>query len=300
MILGVQSLLKFTRIVLINIVHFIIGKKIDFVIYHNYVEQLHLGLPISRFYNSKIIYYFHGSAICEFPIYKINLINQCSGLITISGENNDCINTEFKNIINNIEYEKIEYFNLNLNPEKVYFVSTSNIEENKNIHYLIDLFSDLSIANSNIVLHLYGKVSDVNYFNDKIKAKLNTLDNVFYFGPKSNSELISLLHNYHAIFQLSKFKEGNSMSVIEAIVYGKIPAIVNNIGGMPLVVNNELFGCVINCNDSNEINLNKIQNKILDFTNYSRLIKNILEQGREYFSPNKSSLLLEEFLQRIQ
>ena len=123
---------------------------------------------------------------------------------------------------------------------KTLFLSSSNIDRNKNIHHVITLFLKLEL---NAELHLYGRIIDEFYFDTVIEPLLlEAKGRIKYLGVCSHRKLIHRLPRYSFVFQLSAKMEGNSMSIIEAMVQGNVIPIVSNVGGLPEIVGHGRYG----------------------------------------------------------
>jgi glycosyltransferase involved in cell wall biosynthesis len=297
-ILGVEGLEKFTRIFLTNIFHLIVGGKYDVIVYHNYFESIKFGGIVSRIWKNKIVYYFHGSGLLNYGNLEIRLkyLNKLDGLITISGENIENLKAPSVNIINNY-VPKFKSSTNKFPVSKILFCSTSNIDENKNIHHAISL---LMASNFSFEweFHIFGKILDLTYFNNTLKPFLSN-NKIKFFGEIEHDILIQKLSDYSFVFQLSRLREGNSMSLIEAMVEANVVGIGSSIGGIPIVLDNGNFGLLINLEQPIIEQSNLFKSFVIEELETSVCRNKIFQNATEYFSPLKSATLFDNFIQLV-
>ncbi len=303
-LLGVQGLEKFTRIVLVNFLHLCIGWKYNVVVYHNYFELIKFGSVIGSCWNNKVIYYFHGSGLLNYTDSHIRKkhLERLDGLITISGENNAGLNVKSVNIINNYAASfkfdrRCQDFRLNREGSKILFCTTSNIDGNKNIHHAIALLltSDFTFEWE---FHIFGKVLDISYFNNTLKPFFSDT-RIRFFGEVVHDVLIEKLIDYSFVFQLSKLREGNSMSLIEAMVEANVVGVGSNIGGIPMVLDHGNYGLVLELNQSLEEQTNVFKSFVIEEIATGVCRSRIFQHAKEHFSPSKSSDIFDGFIHRV-
>jgi len=252
--------------------------------------------------STKIIYYFHGSGLESIYSNYLKLLNRLDGLITISNEPLTSVDIQHCNIINN--YSRKHGINApNENEEREldnkyqYFLSTSNIDRNKNLSHVIALFLESSLTGE---LHLYGKIIDQAYFEEEIYPLLsNAKGRIKYFGSYNHADLLKILPRYSYVFQLSLNMEGNSMSVIEAMVQGKVIPIVSNVGGLPEIVMNGRYGLVLDLAETFTNQLKSLANFMRSTERLNQIRARIETEIEDRFSPNESATNLEGFINRI-
>lgn len=271
-------------------------RDFDIIVVHNYPLTAIWLVPIARLLNPKlkIIYYYHSSNL-EWFISQYPKIKSVDGIITIAGDTLNDVPTS--SIINN---HKRQTLNL-LQPPKsktLRLISSSNIDANKGILHITEAVQKIAHQGYPIQLDIYGKSKDEHYFNSVLKA-IEGIPCITYKGQVSNSDLHKYLPTYDAILLLSQQVEGNSMSLIEAIVEARLPAIASIVGGNPLVLNHGKFGALI----QQYSNSNELADVLLDFIQKPELLmnyrKNIETEADEYFSPKQSAVKFSNFITHI-
>lgn len=172
---------------------------------------------------------------------------------------------------------------------------------------LIELFKVIkSLKNDGVVIHLFiaGDISNektpsYKYFEDLMSFKnLHLNEQIHLAGWITNTELY---HFYSALdlgVLLSKYREGNSMFLIEAMSYG-VPILATNIGGNIEIVQDEFNGYLI---DNNNLH-SSLYNTILKLFNNDSILKKISKGAYETIRINHSSermaKLFKDFLKDI-
>lgn len=89
------------------------------------------------------------------------------------------------------------------------------------------------------------KTPNMPYYNTMIQyCETHLQDQVFFTGWMTNSELYKFYNAIDVAVLLSKYREGNSMFLIESLSYGK-PAITTAIGGNKEIITNGSNGYLI-------------------------------------------------------
>ena len=293
---GVSSRVKIARSFGIMFYFLLYGWRFKGVVIHNYILPLQICLFVNKIYKRKIFYYSH-MLVDESNTKLVRIINRSDGLITIANERLEKITVPRVNIVNNhtvkhsiAELDKREY-----STKKVRIVSTSNIDENKNIAYAISLLNLTSkVYGVNFEFDIYGKILDRTYYNEQVFPFLN--ERIQFKGSKSRAELLLELKNYDYILQLTKNTEANSMSVIEAIVEAQVPAIVSNIGGLPFVLNEGDFGYIIDLGTKKTDQAEHLGSIFFNHIKYKEVCDKIKQSAELFFSPKLSGHKLSEFV----
>ena len=115
-----------------------------------------------------------------------------------------------------------------------YCLYMGRISEEKGIRTLIT-----AMSGSPIPLHIVGDGPSVPEL--KVFASASGLENVYFEGHKSGSDLAELLRGAAFLVVPSEWYENASMSVLEAMAHGK-PVIASRIGGLPEQVEDRVTG----------------------------------------------------------
>lgn len=130
--------------------------------------------------------------------------------------------------------------NFGLNSDCKLFISAGRISMNKNIHQLIELFSEYHILHPDSALIICGAVdfqSTLNFnltnelFNYHLELARSKGCPVFYVGQLPKGDLISLMQDCNALISLStNIGEDFGLVAAEALAVG-LPVILSNWGG---------------------------------------------------------------------
>jgi len=301
---GVGSVNKSYRCWTIFIYTILRINRFDIVIIHNYsapAEWLIILKGLLRF-KTKIIYYYHSSGIENF-LSKHKTILRADGLITIADESSKYFSDlKHVNIINNYnrKYDSIQIIgrDSDIGKQPLRVICSSDIHPNKGIDIILDSVQILNSMNVKIELKIFGGCKDQNYF-DVIYSKLVKLDKVEYCGYLANTKLLLKLHEFDLAILMSQKIEGNSMSLIEAIVEAHLPVIGSNVGGTPLVLNDEKYGFIIR-EYTQPLELADLLLKIDQQRELLSIKRGHIESDAEdYFSPIKSARQLMDFVKEL-
>ncbi|MCE0493802.1 glycosyltransferase family 4 protein [Vibrio salinus] len=162
----------------------------------------------------------------------ISIVICCSEQVYKS---NGCRGIVLKNPIQipNLDNSAIQKEIRNISKGKKIIINIANTSTVKNQTHLIEAFNKLS--NKDTLLIIIGDRRD-NYVNlkNEIEKSYRKKD-IFYLGPKSNTEVLQYLACSH-IFCLTSQYEGLPISLLEAMSLGNVP-VCYSVGGIPNVVN---------------------------------------------------------------
>jgi glycosyltransferase involved in cell wall biosynthesis len=158
-----------------------------------------------------------------------------------------------------------------------YLLYIGKIEDRRNIFFMIDILSKLSLADNNIRLVLIGKGPKYLKKCFHYARSLNVHENIIYHEPMKQGELASLYKCCDIFLFPSKY-EIFGMVLLEAMYFG-LPVITTINGGSMTLIKDKDTGIICDLNDVNSwcesiMNLFKDQNlrdKIS--VNASKLIK---------------------------
>lgn len=174
---------------------------------------------------------------------------------------------------------------LNFKLDKPFFLCVASLDPRKNIHRLINVFSNKDLSEYNLVI--VGK--GASHFNFK---KTNTSENIIFTGYISDSDLIYLYSNCEFFIYPSLY-EGFGIPPLEAMSMGAA-VMVSNIPSLKEVCSE----CAIYFNPEDEVNileviLNSIKNKP-----YTELLKKKGIEHSRLFSWNDSALTANKIINK--
>lgn len=163
---------------------------------------------------------------------------------------------------------------LELNKE--YFMFVGRLDKSKGIDKLIDYFEKAKISNL-IVCGDGPLMKDLK--NKKLK-------HVILNGLCNKDKIISLYKKAYALIVPSVWYEGFPMTILEAFSQG-VPVVVNEIGNLTNIVQNNYNGMIYKFNDYND--LNTIINKLMGDSSFlSRLSNNAIYTATTKYSENEN------------
>ena len=158
-----------------------------------------------------------------------------------------------------------------------YLLYIGKIEDRRNIFFMIDILSKLSLEDKNIRLVLIGKGEKYLKKCLHYARSLNVDENIIYHDPMKQEELANLYRCCDVFFFPSKY-EIFGMVLLEAMYFG-LPVITTMNGGSITLIKDQETGIICDLNDVNSwcesiMNLfkdQKLRDKIS--VNSSKLIK---------------------------
>jgi glycosyltransferase involved in cell wall biosynthesis len=169
----------------------------------------------------------------------------------------------FKKVSKNLARKKLNFY-----PNKKYLIFLGRITSVKGIGYLLEAMKELN--NKNIILNILGYGPEDEKFKTYIRE--NSLDNIHFLGGVFGDKKLLYLSASDCLI-LPSSKEGAPVVVMEAMARN-LPSIATNVGGIPLMINNE-NGIIIKPKDKEEIT-NAIKKILLN------PLKNIREHAKIY------------------
>ena len=146
----------------------------------------------------------------------------------------------------NIYLEKPEVFNSN----KINLLFVGNLLVAKGVDILLEAFALILEENSEIGLVFVGEGEEKNNLVRR-SIELGIQDKVFFYG-KVSYEQIPVMMNFSDILILPSIEEGVGRVILEAMSM-KLPVIASNVGGIPLVIDNDENGLLFEVGDINAI-----------------------------------------------
>lgn len=183
----------------------------------------------------------------------------------------------------------IKDFKLNNNKKRDYrFVIVTNITKSLNLKPILESLKSLSVNHNNVALDIIGSGDSEEYYKQMVN-KMGLEKKVFFLGPKSHDEVISILPNYFLGFAIyttaNNFNYyGDSMKAREYVASG-VPTIINNIPSTADDIKKYEAGLVIDEVNSKEIT-EFIEKCISDEKYYSKFYKNALKMAKDYDKEN--------------
>ena len=184
-------------------------------------------------------------------------------------------NAVIKTIFNGIKIKSIK----NNEIEKKYdYIIVASLEPVKNHILLFNAFLKLLETKTNATLLVVGNGSLFNELKSFV-LRHRLEQNIIMIGSVENVG-VYLQQSYY--FVLSSLREGNPISILEALNYG-LPIIAPSIGGIPDIIKNEKNGLLFNAGDPDDLILKLIMAYQLDYqtiskTNYELSLRFGIEQ----------------------
>lgn len=156
------------------------------------------------------------------------------------------------------------------------FAIVASLEAVKNHTLLFKAIKAVSLKHPNVRLSVVGEGSKKDEYVQYINQE-NMINNVDFLGQVSNpGEILEKSR----VFVLSSLREGNPISILEAMSYG-LPIVAPNVGGIPDIVENNENGYLFEVNNENEL----IEKLIFILENkkiVEEFSKNNLEKIKQY------------------
>jgi glycosyltransferase involved in cell wall biosynthesis len=205
-----------------------------FDIIHNNFDFL--PLTYSELIKTPVITTIHGfSSPRIIPVYK--KYNAAGNYVSISNSDRSPELNYLATVYNGLDTKD---FKFNDRPEG-YLLYFGRIHPDKGTAEAIDI-----AKKSKHKLLIAGIVQDENYFNEKIKPRLN--EQIEYVGSAGPEKRNILLGNASALLHPINFNEPFGLSVAEAMLCGT-PVIAFNKGSMPELIKHEETGFLVNTVD---------------------------------------------------
>ena len=146
----------------------------------------------------------------------------------------------------NTYLEKPEVFHSN----KINLLFVGNLLVAKGVDILLEAFALIHEENSDIGLIFVGDGIEKNNLIER-SIELGIKEKVFFYG-KVSYEQIPVMMNFSDILILPSIEEGVGRVILEAMSM-KLPVIASNVGGIPLVIDNDENGLLFEVGDINAI-----------------------------------------------
>jgi len=210
----------------------------EFDIIHNNFDFL--PLTYSGLIKTPVITTIHGfSSPKIIPVYK--KYNSIGHYVSISNSDRSPELDYIATVYNGLNIKDFEF---NDKPDD-YLLYFGRIHPDKGTAEAIEI-----AKKSKRKLLIAGIIQDENYFNEKIKPRLN--QQIEYIGPAGPERRNDLLGKAFALLHPINFNEPFGMSVAEAMLCGT-PVIAFNKGAMPELIKHEQTGFLVdNVNEAAE------------------------------------------------
>jgi glycosyltransferase involved in cell wall biosynthesis len=138
--------------------------------------------------------------------------------------------------------------NIDRNKKNLLFIG--NLTKAKGINILLDAFSLVVKRNDKINLIIIGSGEEENNLKEQVK-QLKISNNVKFFGRIANTE-IPIVMNSVDIFILPSIEEGMGRVLLESMAM-QLPIIASNVGGIPLLIENNIDGLLFTVGDREQL-----------------------------------------------
>ena len=245
---------------------------VDILHCHQYTPYIY-GFFGSLFKHKPVIFTEHGRFYPDVSSFKRRLINPLlqfwtAAITAISKATKDAL-VEYENfssskidvIYNGIVDTKIEASeqlkqDLNIAKTDIVLGTISRLDSIKNHPMMIRAFAKSQNQHSNIKLLIVGDGPE-RQATERLVAKLGMQEQIILTGFQPNPQRYLALMD---VFLLPSFSEGTSMTLLEAMCFGK-PSIATAVGGTPEILENDVTGLLVSNND--ESGLVQAINRIL-------------------------------------
>ncbi|PWG78870.1 glycosyltransferase family 4 protein [Pararcticibacter amylolyticus] len=209
-------------------------KAEDFDIIHNHFDFL--PLTWSRLIKTPVVTTIHGfSSSRIIPVYK--KYNDTSHYVSISNSDRSPDLNYLATVYNGINVEDFDFSDTHEN----YLLYFGRIHHDKGTAEAIEI-----AVRSGKRLIIAGIIQDQDYFNTKIKPRLN--DQISFIGPAGPEKRNLLMGKAEALLHPINFEEPFGMSVAEALLCGT-PVIAFKKGSMPELIRHGETGFLVNSID---------------------------------------------------
>ena len=198
-----------------------------------------------------------------------NLINKSNGLLK-----NKTIH-QFPTRVDDNFFRpiSIQKSDLGLSDDDKILVSCGRLNQVKGWELIIDSFNILIQKNKNIKLFFIGDGEDRSKLEEKIKL-YNLSDNVKIMGFQAPNEVLKWT-NIADVMLVGSYKEGWSISMLEALACGK-PLVSTNVSGSKEMIKNGENGYIVDTRNPNDYS-KKIQ-EALTLSNYKEVSLDIAKK----------------------
>lgn len=198
--------------------------------------------------------------------------------IAISDSIRSCSLDLYPNSLTTVIYNGIPLPNhINLCEPKVYdLVIVASLERVKNHVLLFRVIKDIAIKYPKITLAVVGDGTLMHTYKEYVSAN-DLSGNICFLGQIDD---VGPVLSRSKIFILCSLREGNPISILEAMSYG-LPIIAPKVGGIPDVLEDNENGKLFDVNDAQQL-----EEAILDTLNdqgqISRISDNNIQKSRKF------------------
>lgn len=143
------------------------------------------------------------------------------------------------------------YKDIDKNKKNLLFIG--NLTRAKGVDILLEGFSIVNKKNNKINLIIVGQGEEENNLRRQAD-KLNISNHVHFLGRISNNQ-IPLVMNSVDLFILPSREEGMGRVLLESMAM-ELPIIASNVGGIPLLLNNNEEGLLFDVGDTKQLSKN--------------------------------------------
>jgi|TARA_B110000008_G_scaffold273472_1_gene307825 L-malate glycosyltransferase len=185
----------------------------------------------------------------------------------------------------NIKQQKPEQFKANI----VNLLFVGNLLIAKGVDILLEAFALILKENSNISLVYVGDGEEKIRLIER-SIELGIKDKVVFFG-KVEYDLVPSLMHYSDILILPSIEEGVGRVILEAMAM-ELPVIASNVGGIPLVIENQKDGLLFEVGDINTLKKHVLF--LINNKSFSNNMSNLAYQ--KYISNYEYEVSMNKFL----
>ncbi len=224
---------------------------------YNSMKRKRLFISTAKFFSKKVVYHVHGGALKEWDKTNHEFINctfsKCDVVIALTNDWKDFITSTYhckcvvvENIVDNPQQKVITHKVDN----HTTFLYLGLISPLKGIYDLIDVIVSNHSQFDGVAKFVIGGNGETEKLLSLIKCH-HIEDVVEFVGWVSGKEKEELLNNCD-VFVLPSYVEGQPISILEALSYGK-PIVSTPVGGIPDIVKHGYNGLLFTPGNKTEL-----------------------------------------------
>lgn len=156
------------------------------------------------------------------------------------------------------------------------FIIVASLEEVKNHMLLFRSFEHVVAKHPNAKLAVVGAGTKMEEYKEYVSEN-HLSNNILFFGQVDD---VPYYLKKSKVFVLSSSREGNPISVLEALSYG-LPIVAPKVGGIPDIIDDKINGLLFTPGDERE--LNSCLNEMIEDSDLCALFsKNNIVRSKEY------------------
>lgn len=173
------------------------------------------------------------------------LLTQCDHYVTLADSYTEDINritkNQFQSIILSIANPLTLYqsrFSPELKRKEVLFVGRITLQ--KGIHYLLDIWEQISLKHTDWNLKIVGNGEDEDSAKEIVVQR--GIKNIYFIGPTNN---VLPLYERASILIMTSLFEGYPLVLNEAMSCGCVPIAFNSFSALPEIISNTQTGIIV-------------------------------------------------------